>query len=98
MLRYKLKQLLADKEFAERRQITLKEVATSLGINRMTLSKLANHPGANVTTDNIDKLCGYFNCAIQDLVEFVPEEPKPNKKHPAVTPNATPSKGGVLRR
>lgn len=95
MLRYKLKQLLADKEFAERRQITLKEVAATLGINRMTLSKMANRPGANVTTDNLDKLCGYFKCTIQELVEFVPEELTQLEKHPAVAPNA---KKGLLRR
>lgn len=71
MLKYKLKQLLAEKEFNERRSITLLEVAAETGINRMTLSKIANRPGANVTTDNLDRLCQYFGCRLDELVEYV---------------------------
>lgn len=71
MLKYKLKQLIAEKEFAERRQVTLLEIAEATATNRMTLSKIANHPGANVTTDNLDRLCTYFKCRIEDLVEHV---------------------------
>ena len=40
----------------------------------MTLSKLANQHGANVQTDVLDKLCAYFGCRIEDLVEHVPDE------------------------
>ena len=75
MLKYKLKQLLAEKEFNERRSITLLEVAAETGINRMTLSKIANKPGANVTTDNLDLLCRYLDCRIEELVEYVDDSP-----------------------
>jgi putative transcriptional regulator len=75
MLKYKLKQLLAEKEFKERRGITLLEVAAETGINRMTLSKIANKPGANVTTDNLDRLCRYLDCRIEELVEYVDDSP-----------------------
>jgi putative transcriptional regulator len=75
MLKYKLKQLLAEKEFKERRGITLLEVAAETGINRMTLSKIANKPGANVTTDNLDRLCQYLGCRIEELVEYVEDSP-----------------------
>lgn len=71
MLRYKFKHLLADKGHKENRIITILEVATVTGINRMTLSKIANKPGANVTTDNLDALCRYFGCRIEELVEYV---------------------------
>jgi putative transcriptional regulator len=73
MLKYKLKQLIAEKEFSERRQVTLLEISEATGANRMTLSKIANRPGANVTTDNLDRLCNYFKCRIEDLVEHVDE-------------------------
>jgi putative transcriptional regulator len=43
----------------------------------MTLSKLANHKGHNASSDVIDKLCDYFGCPIQDLVEHIPN-PKKN--------------------
>ena len=71
MLRFKLKELIAKKEFAEDRQITLKEIAAETGINRMTLSKIVNHKGYSTVTDNIDKLCSYFDCDVEDLVERV---------------------------
>lgn len=71
MLRFKLKELIAQKEFAEDRQITIKEIAEETGINRMTLSKIINHKGYSTVTDNIDKLCIYFDCSVSDLVERV---------------------------
>ncbi len=74
MIRFRLKELLADKEFKERRVITLKEVAAATGINRMTLSKIANHPGAVTVSDNIDKLCRYFSCRVEELMVYVPDE------------------------
>ena len=75
MLRFKVSERVADKEFRERRRITVLEISQATGINRMTLSKLINRHGANVQTDNLDRLCAYFGCRIEDLVEFVPEAP-----------------------
>ena len=71
MLRFKLKERIADREFKERRRIPLQEVAEATGLNRMTLSKLANQYGANVQTDVLDKLCSYLGCRIEDLVEHI---------------------------
>ena len=47
-------------------------VAESTGIHRMTLSKLANHRGYNPTADVLDRLCNFFSCRIEQLVEHVP--------------------------
>lgn len=71
MLRFKLSERIADKEFKERRRITVLEISEATGINRMTLSKLMNKHGANVQTDNLDRLCAYFGCRIEELVEFI---------------------------
>jgi len=73
MLRFKIKELLAKKEFDEGRRITLTEVAESAGIHRMTLSKIVNQKGYSTVTDNIDSLCNYFQCKIEDLVEYIPD-------------------------
>ena len=72
MLRFKIKELLARKEFEEGRRITLTEVAERAGIHRMTLSKIINQKGYSTVTDNLDKLCDYFECRIEDLVEYIP--------------------------
>jgi DNA-binding Xre family transcriptional regulator len=74
MLRFKLTERIADKEFNERRRITVQEIAQVTGINRMTLSKLLNKHGVNVQTDNLDRLCTYFECRIDEIVEYIPEE------------------------
>jgi putative transcriptional regulator len=39
----------------------------------MTLSKLANHRGYN-PTGMWDKLCTYFRCRIEQLVEHIPDD------------------------
>ena len=73
MLRFRLKELLAEKEFREGRVITMVEVANATGIHRMTLSKIANHRGYNPTADVLDRLCTYFGCRIEQLVEHLPD-------------------------
>lgn len=80
MLRFRLRELLADKAFREARVITLIEVARETGTHRLTLSKLANQRGAVVRTDSLDALCTYFGCRIEELVEHVDEKrlPKPS--------------------
>ena len=73
MLRYKLKERIADKEFHERRRVTIQEIAESTGITRNTLSKMLNQHGVSVRTENLDRLCAYFGCRIEQVVEYVPE-------------------------
>jgi len=74
MIRFLINELLSEKQFKEGRRITLIEVSEATGINRMTLSKMINHKGYSTVTDNLDKLCTFFDCSIEDLVEFIPED------------------------
>lgn len=74
MIRFKLKQQIADLEFREKRRVTIQEVAEATGINRMTLSKMINQHGAVIRTDVLDKLCKFFNCNIEDLAEYIEDE------------------------
>lgn len=71
MIRFRLKELVADKTFNEGRRVTLEEVSKETGIHRTTLSKMANQKGYNTTTDNIDKLCNYFGCEIEDFMQHI---------------------------
>lgn len=73
MIRFHLKELIAEKEFTEKRRITIGEISQETGINRMTLSKIINHPGHSTVTDNLDKLCNYFDCSIEQLVTHIKE-------------------------
>jgi putative transcriptional regulator len=83
MLRYKLKERIADKEFRERRRVTIQEIAEATGITRNTLSKLLNQHGASVRSENLDRLCSYFGCRIEELVEYL-DEPPAGKPVPAM--------------
>ncbi len=74
MLRFRVKELIAEKEFKENRRITLVEVSEACQINRMTLSKIANQRGYSTVTENLDRLCSYFGCPIESLVIHLPDE------------------------
>lgn len=73
MIRFKLAEQMEKKQFAESRRITVQEVAEATGVNRMTLSKILNHRGYSTGTDILDRLCTYFACPIEELVEHVVE-------------------------
>lgn len=73
MIRFKLAEQIEKRQFAEGRRITIQEIATETGLNRMTLSKILNHKGHSAGTDVLDKLCFYFDCRLEDLAEYVKE-------------------------
>lgn len=75
MIRFKLGEMIEKKQFAEGRRVTINEIATSTGLNRMTLSKILNLKGYGTGTDTIDRLCEYFGCEVQDLMEHLSEDP-----------------------
>lgn len=74
MLRLKIKELIARKEFTEGRRITIAEVAEGAGIHRVTLSKMINRRGFSTSTEHLDRLCAYFDCRIEELAEYVPDD------------------------
>ena len=69
MIRFRLTELLADLQFKTGRRVTLKEVAEATGINRMTLSRMANVRGYSTSTETLDKLCSFFECSLGELAE-----------------------------
>lgn len=76
MLRFKLKERIADMEFRERRRVTLIEISERTGIGRITLSRMLNHSN-QVRTDTLDRLCAFFACRIEELVEYIPDHARP---------------------
>lgn len=71
MIRFRLKELIAEKGFQENRRVTVDEVSKETGIHRTTLSKIANQRGYNTTTEILDKLCEYFDVPLQDVAQYV---------------------------
>nr|ART36993.1 D335 [uncultured bacterium] len=98
VIRYKLREQIAEKMFRDNRTITISEVAEQTGIARAVLSNLVNKRGYNTLTDNLDRLCAYFGCELNGIAEYVKElpgvparklvsddstSPKPVRKKPA---------------
>ncbi|MCI1729167.1 MAG: helix-turn-helix transcriptional regulator [Chiayiivirga sp.] len=79
MIRYRLKELIADRAFRLGRIVTMDEVARETGLHRMTLSRMANIRGYVTRTDILDKLCEYFGCRLEDLAQHIPTERAPTE-------------------
>jgi putative transcriptional regulator len=77
MIRFRLRERLADKSFKSGQRVTLESVAEATGIHRATLSKIASQRAYNTTTDNLDKLCKFFECAWSEIAEYVPDDLAP---------------------
>lgn len=76
MIRFKLREVMENCG----RRVTVQEVADATGIHRATLSRILNENGYNAETDTIEALCRYFNCRVEDVMEFVPDSGKRSAK------------------
>jgi putative transcriptional regulator len=73
MMRIHLKRMMSDWEFKEGRRLSIGELAEKSQVTRPTLSRILNQKGYNTTTDNIGRLCAFFDCRVEDLLEYVPD-------------------------
>jgi putative transcriptional regulator len=74
MIRFRLREVIAEREFQSGKRITQEEIYLATGIHRTTLSKISGQRGYNTTTDNIDKLCRFLGCKVEDLMQYIPDE------------------------
>jgi putative transcriptional regulator len=73
MIRFRLPELLLEKERRENHRIGWQGIAEATGISRQVLANLAARNRAVVTnTAYVDTLCRYFACRLEDLMELVP--------------------------
>lgn len=73
MIYIQIQDVLKAKRKAWGRKVTLNEVSLSTGISRTTLFRIKKNEGYNTVTDQLDKLCTFFECEIHELVKFVPD-------------------------
>ena len=80
MIYIQIQDVLKAKRKAWGRKITLNEVSVTTGISRTTLFRIMKNEGYSTVTDQLDKLCTFFECEINELVKFVPHSlPKTQK-------------------
>lgn len=90
MLRFRLQELLAERQFRTGERVTLTALADATGVNRVTLSKMINSRGYSTVTDSLDRLCRFFDCRIEQLVEYVPDTDVPKPERPVARSRASP--------
>lgn len=74
MIRFYLQKMISEKQFRENRRITMAEITEATGINRVTLSKMINQKGYSTVTDSLDKLCKFFDCKLDEIAEYCPDD------------------------
>ena len=50
------------------------DVARATGLHRNTISLLYKEEAARIEVEAMDKLCRLFNCSVNELFEYVPDE------------------------
>jgi len=58
------------------RKVRIADVARDTGLHRNTLTLLYRETATRVDIDAIDKLCAYFGCQVQDLLEWESDAPQ----------------------
>ena len=56
------------------RKLKLADVARLTGLHRNTVTLLYNETAARVDLETIEKLCELFDCKVEDLFEYRPNQ------------------------
>lgn len=70
MIKIKLHLLMA------KERMTQKDVADKTGIAPSVVNKYYHDTIIRIDREHIDSLCKLFNCEVQDLIEYIPDEEK----------------------
>lgn len=52
------------------RKLKIADVARDLGVHRNTITLLYYERARRIDFDVLEKLCVYFNCSVNDLIEY----------------------------
>ena len=58
----------------EGNKVTLSYLAEKVGVQSSAMSKIANNKGYNTSISTIDKICQFFDCPIEDVIKYTPDE------------------------
>jgi putative transcriptional regulator len=71
---YKIRELIKKKPLHNGHKVTLSYLAEQIGIQSSAMSKIANNKNYNTTTTTINALCKFFDCKVEDVIEYRPDE------------------------
>ncbi len=82
MLRFRLKELLAEKELREERRISWGMMSQETGVGVGVLSSLGSpHRQIVTNTRYLEAICRFLECSLDELVLFVPERGEEESCH-----------------
>lgn len=55
------------------RKLKIADLARDTGLNRNTVTLLYKETATRVDLETVNALCASFNCAVEDLFEYVPD-------------------------
>lgn len=68
MIRCHLSRLMGDQK------LKVIDVARETGLHRNTITLLYKETATRVDFETVDKLCKLFDCRVEDLFEYLPED------------------------
>ncbi|CAL7893853.1 helix-turn-helix transcriptional regulator [Fusobacterium necrophorum] len=68
MIKNYLSKLMGEKRYS------IIEVSQKTGMSPTTISNLYNEKVKRLDFDTLEKLCKLFNCKVEDLIEYIPDE------------------------
>ncbi|WP_238322196.1 helix-turn-helix domain-containing protein [Vibrio mexicanus] len=57
----------------KKKKISQAAIAREIGVQRSAINKLVTSKDYVTTTTTLNALCAYFDCKIEDLIEYVPD-------------------------
>lgn len=72
MIKVKVSDLMGKKK------MTITKLIEISGLSRPTISALYHEKVSRADFDTLEKLCKAFNCKLEDLIEYIPDEPSLN--------------------
>ena len=54
-------------------KLTIAKLTEKVELSRPTISALYHEKVSRIDFDTIEKLCKFFNCKIEDLIEYIPD-------------------------
>lgn len=57
----------------EQKNLSINKLSSELGINRASLTSIANNESKMIQLNTLEKICKYFDCTPNDLIQFLPE-------------------------
>lgn len=72
-----LKALMQRKSKRMGRRVQFVDIHEATGIGRSTLSRINNDPDFNISRRDIEALCRYFGCGIEELLVIVDDDTLP---------------------